>query len=211
MQVLANRNVAGACSDGTGHRKNFGSELSSPAAGGSNEAVRVAKSLAAENPDWVMLYQYGNPANALAHFEGTGPEILADLPGITHFVAGLGTTGTFTGVARRLKAHSPDIRCIAVQPDSPLHGLEGLKHLETALVPGIYDDAVADSHVFVSTEEAYATMRRLAREEGLLVGKSTGAAVAASIKLAETLDEGTVVTVLCDTGERYLTSPAWTE
>ena len=123
---------------------------------------------------------------------------------ITHFVAGLGTTGTFVGTSRRLKEFDEHIRCVAVGPDSPMHALEGLKHLPSARVPGIYDAKLADARIEVSTEEALATMQRLAREEGILVGPSAGAALAASLRVAETLERGTVVTIFSDSGMKYL-------
>ncbi len=156
--------------------------------------------------------QYNNPANWRAHFDTTGGEILEQTQGqVTHFISVLGTTGTFMGVTRRLKLHNPDVRCIAVQPDSPLHGIEGVKHLETALVPGIFDASLVDEDLRISTEEALAMMRRLALEEGLLVGISSGANVAACLRVAERLGEGTLVTILCDDGAHYLGESLWTE
>jgi len=155
--------------------------------------------------------QYNNNANWRAHYEGTGPEIWEQTEGrITHFLAGLGTTGTFVGTARRLKEFNPHIRVVSMQPDSPLHGLEGMKHLPTAIVPGIYDPQLADDAVEVATEDAQAMARRLAREEGLFVGISAGANVFAALRLAETLPRGSViVTVLCDGGGRYLSEDFW--
>jgi cysteine synthase B len=155
--------------------------------------------------------QYNHPANPRAHERGTAAEIWAQTEGrVTHFVAGLGTTGTLVGTMRGLKARDPDVVGVAMQPDGPLHGLEGLKHLPTAKVPGIYDPSVPDRHVAVSTEEAYATARRLARDFGLFVGVSAGANVAAAARVAAGLDEGVVVTVLCDGGTRYLSDDFWT-
>lgn len=180
---------------------------------GTDGAQRYVRDLVRREPDhYFYPDQYNNDANWQAHFEGTGQEIL-DQTGdrITHFVAALGTTGTFTGVTRRLKMHDPSIRCLALQPDSPLHGMEGVKDLETAIVPGIYEPGLADETLRVSTEEAFAMTRRLAREEGLLVGISAGANVAAALRLAEHLDQGCVVTILCDTGARYLDEAFWTE
>ena len=147
--------------------------------------------------------QYNNDANWRAHYETTAPEIWEQTEGrITHFVAGLGTSGTFVGIARRLKEFSPYIRAISMQPDSPLHGLEGLKHLATAMVPGIYDPTLADQNVEVSTEDAEQMVRRLAREEGLLVGTSSGANVFAALRFAGTLVRNAVlVTILCDRRE----------
>jgi cysteine synthase B len=149
--------------------------------------------------------QYNNPANWLAHYNGTALEIWEQTSGsVTHFVAGLGTSGTFVGTVRRLKELNPGLRAIAMQPDSPLHGLEGLKHMGSAIVPGIYDPTLADEVVTVATEEALALRERLAREEGLFVGPSSGANVLAAIRVAESLPSGSVVvTVLCDDGERY--------
>ncbi|HLE62367.1 MAG TPA: cysteine synthase family protein [Pyrinomonadaceae bacterium] len=150
--------------------------------------------------------QYNNPANWLAHYETTAPEIWEQTEGkVTHFVAGLGTSGTFVGTVRRLKQLRPALWAVSMQPDSPLHGLEGLKHMGTATVPGIYDVELADQQVEVSTDEARQMIARLAREEGLLVGTSSGANVVAALRLALSLPAGSVVvTVLCDSGERYL-------
>ncbi len=175
---------------------------------GSREYVRR---LAAEQPDrYFYPDQYNNDANWRAHYEGTAVEILSQTGGdVTHFVAGLGTTGTFTGTSRRLKEFDPSIRCLAVEPDAPLHGIEGLKHLESAVVPGIYDARLPDDTLRVSTEDAYEMTRRLAREEGLLVGVSSGANVCAALDVAATLKGGVIVTVLCDTGTRYLSDAFW--
>jgi len=149
--------------------------------------------------------QYNNDANWRAHFDTTAPEIWEQTDGrVTHFIAGLGTTGTFVGVARRLKSFNLQVRAIAMQPDSPLHGLEGLKHLQTAMVPGIYDPALADENVEVATDDALRMTQRLAREEGLFVGPSSGANVFAALRVAQTLSEDAViVTILCDGGEKY--------
>jgi cysteine synthase B len=156
--------------------------------------------------------QYNNPANWLAHYENTGPEILRQTSQrITHFVAGLGTSGTFTGVGRFLKECSEDIRLVSMQPASGFHGLEGLKHMPTALVPGIYDDTLADENLWIETEDAYTMVKRLAREEGLLVGPSSGANVAAAMKVAKALREGVVVTVFCDGADKYLSDKFWNE
>lgn len=178
---------------------------------GTDGAQRVVKERVANAPDrYFYPDQYNNDANWTAHYETTGLEMLAQTGGrLTHFVAGLGTTGTFMGVSRRLKAHDASIQCIALQPDSPLHGLEGLKHMPTSRVPGIYAPDEADAHVTIRTEEAFAMTRRLAREEGLLVGPSAGANVAAALQQAQTLDAGRVVTILCDTGARYLSDSFW--
>ena len=149
--------------------------------------------------------QYNNDANWRAHYDTTAPEIWEQTEGrVTHFITGLGTTGTFVGVARRLKSFNLQVRAIAMQPDSPLHGLEGLKHLQTAMVPGIYDPALADDNVEVATDDALMMTQRLAREEGLFVGPSSSANVFAALRLAKTLSEGAViVTILCDGGEKY--------
>jgi S-sulfo-L-cysteine synthase (O-acetyl-L-serine-dependent) len=176
-------------------------------------AQREARRLYLENPGlYYYCDQYSNPNNWKAHYHGTGAEIWEQTGGrITHWVAGLGTTGTFVGAARRLKEFNPRIRCISFQPDSPLNGLDGLKHLETALVPRIYDPAAADENRFVSDDDAYGMLRRLAREEGLLVGPSSGAAAACALQVARELREGTVVTLFPDGGSRYLSQRFWDE
>ena len=170
-------------------------------------AQLVAREMFANEPEkYFYADQYNNDANWRAHYEGTGREIWKQTDGaITHFVAGLGTSGTFVGVTRRLKELNPELRAVSMQPDSPLHGLEGLKHMETAMVPGIYDPTLADQQVEVSTEDAQEMVGRLAEEEGLLVGPSSGANVFAALRLARTLERNSlVVTVLCDRGERYV-------
>lgn len=173
---------------------------------GSDGAIRVARQMAAEEPDlYFYANQYDNPANWQAHYLTTGPEIFQQTAGqVTHIVAGLGTSGTLTGVSRYLQQFNPDIQLIAVQPDSPLHGLEGLKHMSTAIQPGIFDPSLPDRTLEISTEEAYDMVRRLAREEGLFTGISSGAAAAAALKVAEELDQGVVVTVFPDAGYKYL-------
>ena len=175
---------------------------------------RLARRLAAEEPDrYFYPNQYDNPSNWRAHYEGTAPEIWEQTAGrVTHFLAGVGTSGTFTGVVRRLRELNPNLKAVLMQPDSPLHGLEGMRHLETTLVPGIFDPALADERVEISTEEAQETARRLASEEGLFVGVSSGANVAAALGYARGLPEGSVVvTVLCDGGGRYLGEEFWGE
>lgn len=180
---------------------------------GSDGAIRMARKMAAEKPDlYFYANQYDNPANWRAHYETTGPEIFEQTEGrITHFVAGLGTSGTFMGTSRRLKELKPSVRCISFQPDSDFHGLEGLKHMATAIRPAIYDPALADEDLAISTEEAYEMARRLAREEGLLVGVSAGAAMVAAMNVAERLGEGTIVTIFSDSGDKYLSERFWTE
>ena len=176
---------------------------------GSDGAIRLCRQLVEQDPDrYFYPDQYNNPANATAHYCGTGVEILQQTAGeITHFVAGLGTTGTFVGTARRLKEHDPTIATIAVQPDESFHGLEGLKHLPSAIVPGIWDRSVADEVWGAPTERAYELAKRLSRTEGLLVGHSSGAALWAIERLAEQgLRRGVVVTVFPDSGERYLSA-----
>ena len=178
---------------------------------GSDGAIEEAIRLYEESPD-VYFYpdQYSNPANWQAHYNGTALEVLRQTEGeVTHFVAGLGTTGTFTGTGSRLKEALPTIKLVSFQPDSPMHGLEGLKHLPTSLVPAIYRSDLADDNMWVRTEDAQKMVRRLAREEGLLVGLSAGAAVAASVQLARTLSSGTVVTILCDSAHKYLDFRFW--
>jgi cysteine synthase B len=186
--------------------------LTDPAEG-TDGAIRVARDLVAAEPDrYFYPDQYNNPANWLAHYTTTGPEIWEQTGGrVTHFVGALGTTGTFVGVGRRLKELKPDVRLVSVEPDGPFHGLEGMKHLETAIVPGIFDPSLGDERAEVSTEDAYAMARRLAREEGLFVGISAAAAVVASLAVARRVREGVVVTVLCDGGSRYLSEHFWTE
>ena len=178
---------------------------------GSDGAIREARRLYAEQPDrYYYADQYNNDANWRAHYDTTGVEILEQTDGrITHFVAGLGTSGTFVGTARRLRDYSSAIQVISVQPDSPLHAIEGLKHMETAIVPGIYDPTIADRDMRVSTERAHELTRRLASEEGLLVGVSSGAALAAALEVASTIREGVIVTIFPDSGTRYLTESFW--
>jgi cysteine synthase B len=190
----------------------FGAELvlTSPMEG-SDGAIREARRLYQMDPErYFYADQYNNDANWRAHYDTTAMEILAQTDGrLTHFVAGLGTSGTFIGVGRRLREYRRDIRLISVQPDSPLHGVEGLKHMETAIRPGIYDPLLADEDVRVSTERSYELTRRLAKDEGLLVGVSSGAALAASLDLAARIHDGIIVTVFPDTGTRYLTERFW--
>jgi cysteine synthase B len=181
---------------------------------GSDGAQMVARELATRDPEkYFYPDQYNNDANWRAHYEGTGPEIWEQTEGrITHFVAGLGTCGTFTGVGRRLKELNPDIQLISMEPDSPIHGLEGLKHLPTSRRPGIFDPSLADRTVEIETESAQAMTRRLGREEGLFVGVSSGANVLAALTLARELSPNSVVvTILCDGGERYLSERFWSE
>ncbi|HJU55115.1 MAG TPA: cysteine synthase family protein [Pyrinomonadaceae bacterium] len=193
----------------------YGAELiETDPLGGTDAAQIKARELAAAEPDkYFYPDQYNNEANWRAHYEGTAPEIWEQTEGrLTHFIAGLGTTGTFTGTGRRLKEYAPSIRLVSVQPDSPLHGLEGMKHMGTAIVPGIYDPSLADEAVEVATEDAQAMTRRLAREEGLFVGVSSGANVHAALRLARELPPGSVVvTVLCDGGSKYLSEHFWEE
>jgi cysteine synthase B len=177
-------------------------------------AQTLAKKLAVENPEkYFYADQYNNPANWQAHYETTALEIWGQSQGqITHFVAGLGTTGTFVGTSRKLKELFPNLSAISVQPSTPLHGLEGMKHLETAIIPGIYDPLIADDNLQVKTEDAQAMARRLAAEEGLFVGPSSGANVYAAIKVAEELKgPATIITILCDGGGKYLEDRFWDE
>ena len=178
---------------------------------GTDGAIREARRLFAADPHrYFYADQYNNDANWRAHYETTGPEIIEQTEGrITHFVAGLGTSGTFMGVGRRLREFNPDIQLISVQPDSPMNGVEGLKHMETAIRPGIYDDTLADEDVRISTERAYAFTRRLASEEGMLVGVSSGAALAAALDVAEHVPNGVIVVVFPDSGTRYLSERFW--
>jgi len=180
---------------------------------GSDGAIRRVRALAAEDHGhYFYANQYDNPANWRAHYLTTAPEIFAQTQGrVTHFVAGLGTSGTFVGTSRRLKELEPGIRCISFQPDSPFHGLEGMKHMPSAIKPGIYDPSVADANLEISTEDSYAMTLRLAREEGLLVGISSGAALVAALKVANQLSSGVVVTIFPDSGDKYLSERFWDE
>ena len=179
---------------------------------GSDGAILEARRIAAADPTVYYADQYNNPANWQSHYLTTAEEIWRQTDGtISHFVAGLGTSGTFTGVTRRLRELNPAVACIAAQPDSPFNGLEGWKHMATAIVPGIYDAALADRNLTVRTEEAHAMARFLARHEGVLVGVSAAAAVVAALNVARELDEGVVVTVLPDSGYKYLSERFWLE
>jgi cysteine synthase B len=180
---------------------------------GSDGAIRQVRRIYEANPGrYFYPDQYNNPANSEAHYDTTGPEILAQTGGrVTHFVAGLGTSGTFMGAGRFFRDEKPSVQLISVQPDTPLHGLEGLKHMESALVPGIYDPALADLDMRVATEDAYETTRRLAMEEGLLVGISSGAAAVAGLRIARTAEQAVVVMIFCDGGEKYLSERFWEE
>lgn len=186
--------------------------IPSPAAGGSNEAVRVAKELAAENPDWVMLYQYGNPANAQAHFDTTGPELLADLPTITHFVAGLGTTGTLMGVGRFFREAKPDVEIIAAEPR---YGevVYGLRNLDEGFVPELYDDTVLTSRFSVGPRDAVRRMRELLEREGIFAGVSTGAILHAALGVAAKAERAgrvaDIAFIVCDGGWKYLSTGAY--
>jgi len=198
--------------------KAYGAEMIfSDAADGSDGAIRLCREIYMADPDrYFYPDQYNNPANWKAHFEGTGREIIEQTAGaLTHFVASMGTSGTFTGVSRRLKRDVPGVKCISVQPSSGFHGLEGLKHMPTAIVPGIYDERLADGNIWMETEDAYRMVRRLAREEALLVGISSGCNVQAATELARELaDRGEpaiIVTVLCDSAEKYLSEHLWDE
>ena len=173
---------------------------------GSDGAYQVARQIGKQQPErYFYANQYDNPANWQAHYHSTGPEILQQTGyKVTHFVAGMGTSGTLTGVSRYLRQFNPEIQIVAVQPDSPLHGLEGLKHMETAIKPGIFDPSLPDQTITVSTERAYEITRRLAREEGLFVGISSGAAALAALQLAEQVREGLIVAVFPDAGYKYL-------
>jgi cysteine synthase B len=178
---------------------------------GSDGAIREARRLYAEEPEkYFYPDQYSNPANPRAHYESTAPEIWEQTGGeITHFVAGLGTSGTFVGTASRLREYNPDIKVISFEPESPFHGLEGMKHMESAIVPPIYDPSVADENRRTSTEDAYEMVKRVAREEGILIGISAGAAVATALEVAREIENGVVVTILCDGADKYLSERFW--
>ena len=190
----------------------YGAELVlTSAMDGSDGAIREAQRIFESDPHrYFYADQYNNDANWRAHYDTTAPEIIEQTDGrITHFVAGLGTSGTFVGTGRRLRELIPDVRLVSVQPESPLHAIEGLKHMDTSIRPGIYDPSLADEDVAISTERAQALTRRLATEEGLLVGVSSGAALAASLDLASRIGSGVIVTVFPDSGSRYLSEPFW--
>jgi cysteine synthase B len=196
----------------------YGAEmiLTDPAEG-SDGAIRRVREIYEADPD-IYFYpdQYSNPANWKAHFETTGVEIIEQTRGrVTHFVTSMGTSGTFMGVSRRLKRDVPGVECISAQPSSGFHGLEGLKHMPTAIVPAIYDPELADDNVWVETEDAYAMVRRMAREEGILVGISSGAnlvaARAVARRVAERGEEAVIVTMLCDNADKYLSEPFWND
>ena len=178
---------------------------------GSDGAIRLAWKLYVDNPEkYCKLDQYNNPCNPRAHYESTGPEIITQTEGrITHFVASIGTGGTIMGTGRRLKEFRSDIQVIAVEPDNPLHGLEGLKHMASSIVPGIYHEEELDDKISVPTEEAYEMAKRLAREEGLLVGQSSGAAMWGALNVARTLKQGVVVVIFPDGGDKYLSTRLW--
>jgi cysteine synthase len=191
----------------------YGAEIiSSNAAGGSNEAVRVAKELAAEHPDWVMPYQYGNPANALAHYHGTGPELLADLPDITHFVAGLGTTGTLMGVGRYLREQKPDVQIVAAEPryDELIYGL---RNLDEGFVPELYDESVLTTRFSVGAHDALRRTRELLSAEGIFAGISTGCALHAALGIArkavEAGEGAEIAFIVADGGWKYLSTGAY--
>jgi len=191
----------------------WGAEIvSSPAAGGSNEAVRVAKRIAAEHPDWVMLYQYGNPANADSHRDTTGPELLADLPEITHVVAGLGTTGTLMGLGRFFREHKPDVRIVAAEPR---YGelVYGLRNLDEGFVPELYDDSLIDSRFSVGPRDAVRRVRELLDAEGIFAGISTGAilhaALAQAARAVEAKVRADIAFVVADGGWKYLSTGAY--
>jgi cysteine synthase B len=180
---------------------------------GSDGAIREARRLYAEDPErYFYPDQYSNPANPRAHYESTAPEIWEQTEGeVTHFVAGLGTSGTFVGTSTRLKDLNPEIRVVSFEPDGAFHGLEGMKHMGSAIVPPIYDPTIADENRATATEDAYAMVKRVAREEGILIGISAGAAVATALDVARGIERGTVVTILCDGADKYLSESFWVD
>ncbi len=184
---------------------------------GSDGAILAVRELVEREPEkYFYANQYNNPANWLAHYHGTGVEIWQQTRGqVTHFVAGLGTTGTLIGTGRRLKAYNPNVKIVALQPDSPFHGLEGLKHIPTAIKPGIYDETLPDVQIPIRTEDSYVMARRLAREEGYLVGISAAGAMVGSLRVAEQLaergEEGVIITLFPDNAYKYLSEPFWKE
>jgi cysteine synthase B len=192
----------------------FGARIiSSPAAGGSNQAVATAKQLAEQYPDWVMLYQYGNPANAQAHYEGTGPELLRDLPMLTHFVAGLGTTGTLMGTGRYLREKIPDVQIVAAEPR---YGelVYGLRNIDEGFVPELYDDSILTSRFSVTSYDALRRTRDLIEHEGIFAGVSTGAILHAALSVADRVasrgERADVAFVVADGGWKYLSTGAYT-
>ncbi len=194
--------------------KAFGAEIEyTDPMEGSDGAIRRVRAVAEGNSGlYFYANQYDNPANWRAHYQTTAPEIFEQTEGgVTHFVAGLGTSGTFVGTARRLKELNSRIQCLSFQPDSPFHGLEGMKHMPSAIRPGIYEPSVADANLEISTEDAHRMTLRLAREEGLLVGISSGAALVAALKVADRLTRGMVVTIFPDSGDKYLSERFWDE
>ena len=213
VQLVMPSNVSKARKDIS---RSFGTDIiySDPMEG-SDGSIRLARELVAKDPErYFYPDQYSNPSNWRAHYDGTGKEILAALGDrITHFVAGLGTTGTMMGCTRRLKEHTRRIECVAVEPDNALHGLEGLKHMASSLVPAIYDARVPDRTMPVSTEDGWDMADRLAREEGLHVGHSSGANVVAALEIAKELQRrgqgGCIVTIVCDRGDRYFAPMRW--
>jgi len=185
---------------------------------GSDGAIRMAREVATKHPDlYFYADQYSNNANWMAHYQGTANEIWQQTEGrVTHFVAMLGTSGTFMGTSRRLKELNPSIRCISLQPDSSFHGIEGAKHMASAIVPKIYDPLLADENLEISTEDAYAMCRRMGRDCGVLLGISAAAGIVGSLKISEQLElrneqQAVVVTILCDSGDKYLSERFWTE
>jgi cysteine synthase B len=198
--------------------KAYGAEMvfSDPAEG-SDGAIRKCREIYENDPNrYFYPDQYNNPANWKSHYETTAPEIVEQTDGrITHFVAALGTSGSFVGTSRRLKRDLPHVKCISAQPSSGFHGLEGLKHMPTAIVPGIYDPTLADDNIWIETEDAYAMARRVGREEGILIGISAGANLVAARTIAKELVEngepGVIVTFLCDSASKYLSEPFWDE
>jgi S-sulfo-L-cysteine synthase (O-acetyl-L-serine-dependent) len=198
--------------------KAYGAEtVFSDPAEGSDGAIRLCREIYEADPDrYFYPDQYNNPANWKAHFETTAVEIIEQTDSrITHFVAAMGTSGSFTGTARRLKRDIPGVQCISAQPSSGFHGLEGLKHMPTNIVPGIYDPSLADENIWIETEDAYAMTRRIGREEGILAGISTGANVVAARKIGKEIVErggqGVIVTLLCDGAVKYISEPFWDE
>lgn len=182
---------------------------------GSDGAIRLVREIVAREPDrFFYPDQYSNPGNPGAHYAGTGPEILAQVgPRLTHFVAGLGTSGTMMGTSRFLREHAPHVRCVAVEPDQPMHGLEGLKHMASSLVPGIYDRALPHEHLGVSTEDGWDMADRVVEEEGIHVGHSSGANIFAAVQIARSLaergEQGCIVAIVCDRGDRYFAPMKW--